>query len=368
MKIAKTFSYKLILNEDQKDMFSQILHSTTFCYNLYLHYNKKYFEKNQTLIDLSPMLKQLIVFQKKYEVLRGIDNSFLNATIVDLFYSIKSTKKYEELPEFKSDEKKFIVLRNFEVREDENIIKIPIVGELEYINSRKLKGTIKGLHFIQKQSDWFVYVILEQHIQQKPSKELRFVGIDVGLNDFAILSSGKKVTNPRFYRKMEEKLIKEQKSLSRKEKDSANWHKQLQKVRKVHKKIYHSRMNFLHQLTTFLVEEFDVIAIEKLAIHEMVQNRRLAKSIQDASWGIFVKMLKYKAKERGKHIVEVNRYFPSTKTCSKCGNTEILPLHLRTFQCSKCKLRIHRDYNASLNLEQKAVQYAYTHNLLGSRG
>lgn len=368
MKITKTFSYKLLLNDEHKDMFSNILEATTFCYNLYLHYNKKYFEKNQLLIDLSPMLKQLVVFQKKYEVLRGVDNSYLNATIVDLFYSIKSIKNYEELPEFKTDEKKFIVLRNFEIKESENIIQIPVIGEIKYINSRKIKGNVKGIHFIQKQNDWFAYIILEQTAEKNNKKELRFLGIDVGLNDFAILSTGQKVNNPRFYRKMEEKLIKEQKSLSRKEKDSANWHKQLKKVRNVHQKIYHSRMNFLHQLTTFIVSEFDVIAVEKLAIHEMIQNRRLAKSIQDASWGIFIKMLKYKAKEKGKHIVEVNRYFPSTKTCSKCGNTEILPLHLRTFRCSKCNLHIHRDYNASLNLEQKAVHYAYTHNLLGSRG
>lgn len=369
MKITKTFTYKLVLSNSDKLKLDKILESTTFCYNLFLYYNRNYFEKTKKNIELSKMFSQLPVFTKQYQQLQETNNIYFNSTIVDLFFSLKKIYSIEKYPDYKKNNRRIVLLREFQVNEKDACISIPDFASIRYVKSRKLQGTIKAIHLVTKFDNWYVDFVVEQNTQpNRNQSELRFVGIDVGLNDFAILSNGTKVKNPRFYRNMEEKLIKEQKSLSRKERGSENWKKQLEKVRKVHEKIFNSRMNFLHELTTYLTDEFDVIGIEKLAISEMKENRKLAKSIQDASWGTFVKLLKYKANEKGKVVVEVDRYYPSTKTCSNCGNKEIIPLHLRTFECSRCQFKVHRDYNASINIEHKAVHYAFTHNLSGSRG
>ncbi|PGK52518.1 hypothetical protein CN918_32555 [Priestia megaterium] len=369
LKITKTFSYKLKPTKDQSNDLQKTLAATTFCYNLFLHYNKLSLEKIKKKLDLKEMLKQLPSVIKKYQQLKGVSTSYLNSTVVDLFFSLKPVYRVDSLPSFKKQGNRIILLRDFLLDEANQYLKLPAIGSIAYIQTRHIKGVVKALHLVYKFNGWYVDVVCEQHIQPKnPQTKPRFLGIDVGLNDFAILSNGMKIDNPRFYRTLEDKLKTAQKSLSRKQRHSSNWHKQLKKVQSIHKHIYHARMNFLHQLTTYLTDEFDVLAIEKLPIQEMKRNRKFAKSIQDASWGTFVKLLKYKATEKGKTIVEVDRYFPSTKTCSRCGHKEIIPLHLRTFTCTRCHLKIHRDYNAALNLEQKAVHHAFVHNLSDCRG
>jgi len=355
MKISRTFTYKLKISKKEASELDTILAKTTFCYNLYLYYIKNHYDAHQKLIPLKQMLQQLPIFQKKHTKLQNINIVYLNSCVVNMFYTLSNANLRHSFPTYEKDADKIILLRGFSINQHENHLSIPDLNPITYGNSRPFTGHVSAVQLIKKIDGWFMHIILSQEIQPPPQKkEMAFLGIDVGLKDFAILSNGTKVPNPRFYRTMEEKLKKEQKSLARKERNSSNWSKQLYKVQKVHKKIYHSRMNFLHQLTTYLTNEYDVIGIEKLSIAEMKQNRRLSKSIQDASWGLFVKLLKYKATERGKHIVEVSRYFPSTKTCSKCGNKEIIPLHLRTFKCSKCHFRIHRDYNAAMNIELEA--------------
>jgi len=369
LKITKTFTYKLKPTKEQFNELQKTLAATTFCYNLFLHYNKLSLEREKKKLDLKEMLKQLPASIKKYPQLKGVSTSYLNSTVVDLFFSLKSIYSFDSFPPFKKHGTRVILLRDFKLNESTQMLSLPSISLIPYIQTRLVIGTIKALHLVYKFDGWYVDIIVDQHTNSKqPSGELRFLGIDVGLNDFAILSNGMKVDNPRFYRSLENKLKKAQRALSRKKRHSANWHKQLKKVQSIHKHIYNARMNFLHQLTTYLTDEFDVIAIEKLPIQEMKRNRKFAKSIQDASWGTFVKLLKYKANEKGKTIIEVDRYFPSTKTCSRCGNKEIVPLHMRTFTCNRCSLKIHRDYNAALNLEQKAVHHAFVHNLLDCRG
>ena len=129
-------------------------------------------------------------------------------------------------------------------------------------------------------------------------------------------------------------------------------------MKKVNEEIYHARMNFLHKTSAYVVSNYDVIGIEKLSIQTLVQNKRLSKSILDASWGTFIELLKYKAKEQSKQVIEVGRFYPSTQLCSKCGNKQWMPLHLRIYACKSCGYEVDRDYNASKNIENKARELA----------
>lgn len=177
------------------------------------------------------------------------------------------------------------------------------------------------------------------------------VGIDLGLTHFAILSTGEKIAAPNTFRKNEAKLAKLQRRLSKKQKGSANRLKAKLKVARMHAKTADSRRDFLHKLSTRLINENQVIAIESLAVINMQKNRALAKSISDASWSEFVRQLTYKAEWYGRTLVGIDRWYPSSKRCSDCGHTVAkMPLNVRSWTCPECGSIHDRDVNAARNV------------------
>lgn len=189
------------------------------------------------------------------------------------------------------------------------------------------------------------------------STQGKAVGVDMGINHYAITSDGTKHGNPKYYRKYEIKLAKKQKELSRKQKGSNNRNKARIKVAKVHNKINRCREDFLHKLSRKLVDENQVIVVENLAVKNMIINSKLAKSISDAGWGQFSTMLKYKAEWSGKIYIEVNRFFPSSKTCNNClHQVDNLSLDIRSWQCSRCRTVHDRDINAAMNIRDEGLR------------
>ena len=197
---------------------------------------------------------------------------------------------------------------------------------------------------------YFVSMLCTDQVQAKTPIEAK-VGIDLGLSHFAILSTGEKIAAPNTFRKNEEKLAKLQRRLAKKTKGSANRKKAKLKVAKLHAKIADSRKDFLHKLSTRLVNENQVIAIETLAVSNMQKNHFLAKSIADASWSEFVRQLEYKALWYGRELVGIDRWYPSSKRCSDCGHTVAkMPLNVREWSCPECGTIHDRDINAARNV------------------
>ncbi|BAC08516.1 RNA-guided endonuclease InsQ/TnpB family protein [Thermosynechococcus vestitus] len=177
------------------------------------------------------------------------------------------------------------------------------------------------------------------------------VGLDVGISSLITLSTGEKIANPKHFNRYYKRLRKAQRSLSRKQKGSRNWHKARLKVAKIHQKISDSRKDHLHQLTTRLIRENQTIVIEWLAVKNMVKNRQLARSISDAGWGELVRQLEYKAQWYGRTLVKIDQWFPSSKRCGQCGHiVERLPLSVREWDCPKCGAHHDRDVNAAGNI------------------
>ena len=197
---------------------------------------------------------------------------------------------------------------------------------------------------------YFVSLLCDDMAQPKPEAAGK-VGIDLGLTHFAILSTGEKIAAPNTFRKNEEKLAKLQRRLAKKTKGSANRKKARLKVAKLHAKIADSRKDFLHKLSTRLINENQVIAIETLAVSNMQKNRCLAKSISDASWSEFVRQLEYKSHWYGRTLVGIDRWYPSSKRCSDCGHTvPKMPLSVREWACPECGSIHDRDVNAARNV------------------
>ena len=176
------------------------------------------------------------------------------------------------------------------------------------------------------------------------------IGIDAGITSLVTTSEGEKVANPKHFAKLYQKLRKVQKALSRKQKGSRNRAKARRKVALVHAAIRDSRQDFLHKLTTRLVRENQTIVAESLAVKNMVKNRKLSKAISDAGWSEMTRQLAYKARWYGRTFVQLDRWFPGSKTCSHCGHkVNALPLKVREWDCPKCKTHHDRDVNAALN-------------------
>ncbi|MEG4804113.1 RNA-guided endonuclease TnpB family protein [Microcoleus sp. ARI1-B5] len=199
---------------------------------------------------------------------------------------------------------------------------------------------------------WFVSLLVDDPttVEALPKTD-KAVGIDLGIASLIATSDGEKVTNPKHFKKLREKLKRAQKALSRKKKGSKNREKQRRQVAKIHAKIADARKDFLHKLTTQLVRDNQTIAVESLAIKNLVKNPKLAQAIGDASWGELTRQLKYKCKWYNRALVEIDRWFPSSKRCSKCGHiVEKLPLNVREWECPNCGTNHDRDLNAAQNI------------------
>ena len=197
---------------------------------------------------------------------------------------------------------------------------------------------------------WTVSMLVDTQVDSLPSS-LNLVGIDLGVTSLVALSTGEKITNPKSFKAKRRKLKKVQKALSRKQKGSNNRQKARLEVAKVHQEISDARLDFLHKLTTQLVRENQTIAIEDLAVKNMVKNRKLALAISDASWGELVRQLEYKCDWYGRTLVKIDRWFPSSKRCGECGHiVEKLPLNIREWNCPNCGTHHDRDVNAANNI------------------
>ncbi|MEH2380251.1 MAG: RNA-guided endonuclease TnpB family protein [Nostoc sp.] len=197
---------------------------------------------------------------------------------------------------------------------------------------------------------WTVAMLVDVEIETLPESPNQ-IGLDLGITSLMALSNGEKIANPKTFKAKRRKLRRATKALSRKKKGSNNRHKARLKVAKVHAEISDARNDFLHKLTTRLVRENQVIAVEDLSVKNMVKNKKLALSISDASWGETVRQLEYKCNWYGRTFVKIDRWFPSSKRCGHCGHiVDKLPLNIREWDCPKCSTHHDRDVNAAKNI------------------
>ena len=248
-------------------------------------------------------------------------------------------------------------------------VRLPKIGWVKVKAHRQPKGLIKSATISKNATGkYFISILCEEEILPLPKTNSN-LGIDLGLENFAILSTGEKVGNPRYLTSLSKKLIREQRVLSRrvllakkkgrKLSDCSNYQKQKVKVARIHERISNQRRDFLNKLSTELIKNHDVICLEDLASKNLMKNHHLARAIGDVSWHEFVRQLSYKADWYGKKIAQISRWFPSSQLCSNCGfSSGKKSLSVREWTCEKCNTHHDRDINASVNILKEGLRLA----------
>ena len=270
-------------------------------------------------------------------------------------------------PRFKSKFRKQSIQYPQQVKQIESSLKFP--GRLGVVKAkihRPLDGEIKTVTVSMTSSGkYYASVLLEKEgtVIVSNTKE-NIIGIDLGIKDFAITHDGNKTSkygNPRHLAKHQKNLKRKQQKLARKQLGSNRRNKAKKLAAKVYERISNVRQDFLHKLSRKIVDHNQVVVVENLNVKGMVRNHKLAKAISDCSWGKFVNFLDYKLASEGKLLVEIDRFFPSSKTCSNCHyKIDKLPLDIRNWTCKSCRTHHDRDENAAINIRAEGIRIMQT--------
>ena len=308
-------------------------------------------------ISAFDLCKQLTDAKKDFVWLKEPDSQALQMALKNLDVAFKNMSSGKGFPKFKakSGNQSFICPNNTrKIDFEKGLLTIPKIKNIPIIIDRKFKGQIKRVTISKNPTGkYFASVLVDNH-QELPAKVPiggKSMGIDLGLKEFAVLSDGTRITNPRFLEREIFHLKYLQGQTSKKKKGSNNRRKANRKIALCHERITNMRKDFLHKLSSALVRENQTICVEDLAVKNMVKNHKLARAISQVGWSEFVRQLTYKAAWYGKNLIRINRFEPSSKTCNNCGwKYQDLDLSEREWTCEGCGQTIDRDLNAARNI------------------
>lgn len=363
--MLKATKVRVYPTPEQADFLNRQFGATRFVYNKALHIISSQYKRHGLKLKAKKDLKPFLAVAKKsrkYYWLKDFDSIALQQACIHLdkalqnFFDPKLPARY---PKFKRKHGKQSSYHCMSVSCGENWIKVAKLKPIKARVRRGLTGKLKSITLSRTiTGKYYASLLVEDGIDTPAPLQTvdSVLGVDMGLTHLAIDSNGNKVTNPRFLKRATANLRCKQKSLSRCQKGSKGRAKARLKLAKAHERLANTRADFQHKLSRQLIDENQAVVVETLKVKNLLKNRKLAKHIADASWFSLIQKLEYKAKEQGKHLVKIEQWFASSKTCSCCGyKADALPLSVRHWSCPVCTMEHDRDINAAINVRQQGI-------------
>lgn len=370
--MKKGLEVRLYPSKEQRVLIDRTLGCSRFVYNKVLGMKKELWEDYK--LYFNPNLKS---FKEEWKFLTKVPSQALANSYMDcmtafnnFFDSLKGkSKAKQKFPKYhkKGQKDTFRIAatktsKGYDIRiEDYEHIKVPKLGSIKFRNYNNLDWSKIHIYNITIKktptNKYFASLCVETEAPKYIEPKFNACGFDLGIKDFAIFDSGEVIENPKYYRTIEYRIKKTQRQLSKCKKFSKNYKKVQLKLAKLHEKIRNQRTDFQHKLSRKIVNENQVIVSEDLNVKGMLKNHKLAKSIQDASFSSFYKMITYKAKEQHRQYVKIGTLYPSSKLCHCCGfKYKGLKLEERFWTCPECGIYLDRDENAAINILNEGLK------------
>ena len=343
----------------QEESLAKAFGCVRWLWNNSLAETQKVYQETGKGLGQFALNKRLPELKKEFEWLAETHSQVLQSVSLNMSRAfVNFFERRAKYPNFKSKHGKQSIQYPQGVKIVEGCkIFLPKIGHIKAVVHREIVGTINTVTVSRNQAGrYFASVLAESGVTLPiASFEGKMIGIDVGLTHLAVTSDGSKFDNPRRSCQVARNLKRKQQKLSRKVKGSNTRNKARILVAKAHEHTSNARKDWLHKLSRLLVDENQVIAVEDLHVKGMMKNHCLSKAIGDVGWGMFTNFLEYKAAQAGKGFIKVNRYFPSSKSCSCCMHVQAsMPLNIRSWRCDKCGVLHDRDVNAAQNIRLEA--------------
>lgn len=360
--MLKANAYRLYPSDSQKELLDKHFGSVRFVFNLALETKTTAYSANETNLSRYDLQVQLKDLKEDCTWLKEVNSQSLQAALLNLDMAYANFfKGHGKFPNFKkrSGKQSFLCPQNVNIEKD--LLSVPKFKDgIKIILHRPIKGIIKSATLSKTSTGkYFASVLCETGeliIDKKNITDKTAVGIDLGIKTFAVLSDGTEYGNPKHLKKSLTRIKVLQKRVSRKKKGSNNRAKAKLKLATLHEVITNQRKDFLHKVTNEITNRFDTICIEDLNVKGMVRNHCLAQSISDVGWGEFERQLRYKAEWRGKNLLQIGRFEPSSKLHNTCGYiNKVLSLSDREWTCPNCGKIVFRDLNAAINIKNFAL-------------
>ena len=365
--MEKTFEYRIYPNASQCEVIARTAGCCRFVYNRALALHEEAYRTMGEVPSIYDVKAMIPKWKKDPETewLKEADSMALQSAVLDLGKAYNNFFRKPgavSCPKFKKKGYRLSYRTNNVEILDTKHVKLPKLGAVRARISRPIEGRILSATVKRVPSGkYFVAVCCTDVEMEAYPDNRRSLGIDLGLTDLCVFSDGTRITNPKNLHKAEKQLVRAQRRLSRKvgarkgEKKSQNYEKQRLKVARVHESVANRRKDALHKLSSMLIRENQAVCAENLHVKDMIRNRKLARSIADASWAELCRQLTYKAAWHGREFVQMDSWFPSSQLCSACDyqNEAVRDLSVRIWDCPQCGTRHDRDINAAANIEKK---------------